>query len=128
MLVDTSGLYAVLDELDPAHGSAREAFAGLSGEDLLTHSYVVVESASLVQSRLGNDAVRDLRQWLLGPVEVVWVDRDLHEAGMSALLAAGRRDISLVDWVSFELMRRRGIETAFAFDRDFEAQGFTIIP
>ena len=31
---------------------------------------------------------------------------------------------SLVDQVSFEIMRREGIVTAFAFDSDFEAQGF----
>jgi predicted nucleic acid-binding protein len=89
---------------------------------------VVVESASLVQRRLGIDAARDLLGRLLAAIEVLWVDPDLHEAGIAALLAARRRDVSLVDWVSFELMRRRGIETAFAFDRDFALQGFTTIP
>jgi predicted nucleic acid-binding protein len=39
-----------------------------------------------------------------------------------------RRRTSLVDWVSFEVMRRRGIETAFAFDRDFATAGFAVVP
>ena len=52
----------------------------------------------------------------------------MHRAATSAFLAAGRRSQSLVDWVSFELMRRRGIDTAFAFDRDFVAEGFQTIP
>ena len=47
---------------------------------------------------------------------------------MTSLLASGRKDVSLVDWVSFELMRRAGISMAFAFDRDFAAQGFSLIP
>jgi predicted nucleic acid-binding protein len=42
---------------------------------------------------------------------------------VAALLAAATSDVSLVDWTSFELMRRKGIETALAFD-DFERQGF----
>jgi len=41
------------------------------------------------------------------------------------MLAAGRRDVSLVDWTSFELMRQRGVDHAFAFDVDLDDQGFT---
>jgi predicted nucleic acid-binding protein len=60
--------------------------------------------------------------------EIVWVDEDLHRAATAAFLAAIRRGTSFVDRVSFELMRRRSIETAFAFDRDFTAEGFSVIP
>ena len=38
------------------------------------------------------------------------------------------RDVSLVDWTSFEVMRRLGIEQAFAFNDDFAAQGFGVLP
>jgi len=31
-------------------------------------------------------------------------------------------------WTSFEIMRRRGIGTAFAFDDDFARQGFELVP
>lgn len=95
---------------------------------LLTHNYVVVEAVTLVQRRLGPDAARDLLEAVLPPIDVVWVGEELHEAAVAAFLAGVRRKISLVDWVSFELMRRRGIETAFAFDRDFARQGFTTVP
>lgn len=81
-----------------------------------------------MQRRLGPAAVRELHDILLRPVAVSWVDEDLHRAGLVALLGAGNRRLSLVDWVSFELMRREGIPTAFAFDRDFAAQGFALIP
>jgi predicted nucleic acid-binding protein len=56
---------------------------------------------------------------------VRWVDADLHGRAVSALLAADRREVSLVDWTSFEMMRSRGVEAAFAYDDDFGAQGFT---
>jgi predicted nucleic acid-binding protein len=44
------------------------------------------------------------------------------------VLVAGRRKVSLVDWTSFLVMRRRGISTAFALDSDFAAEGFEVIP
>ena len=57
-------------------------------------------------------------------LHVEWVDADLHAAGMAALLTAGRRDLSLVDCVSFACMRRLGITRALHFDRHFKEQGF----
>jgi predicted nucleic acid-binding protein len=48
-------------------------------------------------------------------------------SAISALLAAGRRKLSLVDCTSFEIMRSLGIKTVFAFDSHFVEQGFKII-
>lgn len=78
--------------------------------------------------KLGQAAVRALLEDLVPVLEVAWVDEELHRAGTSAFLAAVRRRVSLVDWVSFEVMRRRGLEQAFAFDEDFAAQGFRTVP
>ena len=52
----------------------------------------------------------------------------LHERAVAALLTAGDRDLSLVDCVSFEVMRRSGLDTAFAFDEGFTKQGFRVTP
>lgn len=98
-------------------------------ETLVTHNYVVVESAALVQRRLGPSALRPLLDDLVPLLDVVWVDPDVHRVAVAALLAAQeRRDVSLVDRVSFELMRRRRIDTAFAFDRHFEREGYALVP
>ncbi|HYT80307.1 MAG TPA: PIN domain-containing protein [Actinomycetota bacterium] len=128
--VDTSALYALLGRDDVYHDAALGWLEGARGtmESLLTHNYVVVESASLIHRRLGPEAVRILLEDILAPLPVVFVDEQLHRLATSAFLAAVRRRPSLVDWVSFELMRREGIRRAFAFDRDFHAQGFETIP
>ncbi len=42
----------------------------------------------------------------------------------SALLAANRRQLSLVDCVSFVVCRQRQLEQVFAFDTHFSEQGF----
>jgi uncharacterized protein len=121
-------LYAAIDADDPHHPAAARAIEEVAAETAVTHSYVVLETAVLVQKRLGVAAVRELHDILLEPFSIVWVDSDLHRAGLSGLLAAGSRGISFVDWVSFELMRREGITTAFAFDDDFAARGFSLVP
>jgi predicted nucleic acid-binding protein len=128
IFVDTSALYARLDRDGRHHHDAAQTLARLaSSEALLTHNYVVVEAVALVRGRLGAAAARTLLADLLAPVEVVWVDRAVHEAAVAAFLAARGR-VSLVDCASFEVMRREGIDTAFAFDRDFARHGFRTIP
>jgi len=56
---------------------------------------------------------------------VEWVDSDLQEEAEKELERIGKRGISLVDCTSFLVMRRRDVKKAFAFDPDFEDQGFT---
>lgn len=127
--VDTSAVYALLDRDADEHGEAAATFYRLiDAEPLLTHSYVVVEAEALARGRLGLSAARDFLDRLLAPIEIHWVDRDTHAAAVAALLAAGRRELSLVDCVSFEVMRRLAISTAFAFDRDFARAGFRTVP
>jgi uncharacterized protein len=131
VFVDTSALYAVLDADDDNHSAAASAMERLLDElehsdvDVVTHGSVLVEAAALVQRRLGMPATRVLLADLVPLMTVAWVDAELHGRATTALLAAGRRDVSLVDWTSFTLMRERAIQLAFAFDDDFAEQGFS---
>ncbi len=128
-LIDTSALYVLLDEDDPDHPMAMSTFGRLRvrDRDLVLHSYALSEAIALLQRRFGTDAVRRLVDVILPLVEIAWVDRDLHDRAVGAMLASGRRSISLVDHVSFILMRDRQVRTAFAFDRDFADQGFEVL-
>jgi predicted nucleic acid-binding protein len=60
-------------------------------------------------------------------MDVEWITNDIYERAAAPLLAASNRGISPTDWTSFEIMRSRGIQTAFAFDRHFEEQGFELL-
>jgi uncharacterized protein len=61
-------------------------------------------------------------------VDVFWVDETTHGAAASAYLCSRASGPSLVDFTSFEVMRKLGIRTAFAVDRDFADAGFDVIP
>lgn len=130
VLVDTSALYALMDRDDAQHTPARAAFRTLlDDEELVTHSYVLVETIALTQRRLGPDALRALAQDILPAITTqVWVDESAHRSGLAALLAALPTSVSLVDQVSFHVMRELGLSHAFAFDDDFRAAGFATLP
>jgi predicted nucleic acid-binding protein len=130
VLVDTSAFLAILDLSDRRRSHAVAMMESLRADDieLVTHEYVVVETISLVQRRLGMTALRRFVDDLLPITEIAWVDPAMHAEAREALLASGSRAVSLVDRMSFLLMRRRGIGTAFAFDDGFVREGFTTLP
>jgi uncharacterized protein len=130
IFVDTSAFYALLDRDDDNHAKARDAWAEIldAGTVAATSSYVLVETVALLQSRLGLEAVRAFEDAIIPVLHVEYVTGELHRLGMAALLVASRRRLSLVDCISFEIMRRNGISSSFTFDSHFKEQGFRLIP
>ena len=59
-------------------------------------------------------------------LEIVWVDAEWHGRAMQRLLAQNKRNVSLVDCLSFEIMEAREITEAYTFDQHFADNGFTI--
>ena len=127
--IDTSAFLAILNANDQFHPPAREIWNKLlnSGATLFTSNYILLETSALLQHRFGIEALRLFEGDMLPVMEICWVDQTIHEQGMSALLAANRRDLSLVDCTSFEIMRQRGLKKVFTFDPHFGQQGFDVI-
>lgn len=127
--VDTSAFYAVLDRSDANHNKAAEIWRGLLAKDalLITTNYIVVECFALMQNRLGRNATRVFQDDVLPLMSIHWVGENDHLLGVSAFLTASRRKLSLVDCVSFVIMRNLGLEDVFCFDEDFEREGFNCL-
>lgn len=124
MFVDTSALLAVLDEDDVRHAAAAATFrALLDGSELVTHNYIHVEASAIAGRRLGAAAATQVIDALLPVMTTYWVDEADHRAAVEAH-RADDSGASFVDHVSFVVMRRLGIDVAFAFDADFATRGF----
>jgi predicted nucleic acid-binding protein len=128
--LDASALFAVFDADDSAHLVAAQTWQQLlaAGAPLHTCSYVLVELSALLQRRLGTGAVDALGTYVLPWVSVLWIDETLHAQAIAGLLAARRRDRSLVDCAGFAAMRRLGLRRVFTFDQHFAEQGFAVLP
>jgi predicted nucleic acid-binding protein len=126
VFVDTSAFYAVLDRDDEHHKSSIGTWKSLLQKDaiLVTSNYVLVETCALLQHRLGIEAVRTFQQQIVPLLAIEWIGAAQHGSAIAALLTASRKKLSLVDCVSFAVMREAGIAQAFAFDRHFVEQGF----
>jgi len=128
--IDTAAFLAVLNANDQFHLLAKQSWEEMLASDstLFSSNYVMLETTALLQHRFGVEAVRLFESDILPIIEIVWVEETVHKQGMSALLAANRRDLSLVDCTSFEIMRQIGLDSIFTFDPHFREQGFSVIP
>ena len=127
IFLDTSAIYALANARDPNNGNALNLFhrAIEGGEAILTHNYVLAEAAALLQHRLGLlQAVRFLKE--AENFQVHWVGPEDHQNAVILLEERNRRGLSLVDCMSFLVMRRYGVGQVLAFDPDFEREGFTV--
>lgn len=128
VFVDTSAFYAFLDRTDHFHEKAKRLILLAESENwhLFTTVFVVHESWSLIQARLGWEAVEDWLGSLLTLCEVVWVDERLYERGAARARQAKERRLSLTDCISFETMLARGCREALADDTHFTKAGFEL--
>lgn len=126
VFIDTSAFFAVLDESEQNHALALRRLRHLVSHQvpMVTSNYVVVETCALLQRRIGMKAVQTFREEALPGVTVKWVTERQHDIALASLLGSDRRKLSLVDCVSFEVMRANELRTAFAFDEDFINEGF----
>jgi uncharacterized protein len=126
VFLDSVGLLATWDAGDQWHSAAEAAFTNLIQEKILltTTSFVLLECANAAARRPYRHAVERLRDRLESarllefPTNVDW---------QQAWAAYRHGDFSqpgIVDYVSFAVMRRLGIQRAFTNDRHFRDAGF----
>jgi predicted nucleic acid-binding protein len=128
VFADTSALYALLVRDDLMHVRAKKCFTYFSKHavQLLSTSFVLVETLALLQKRFGLEAVQDFNARLFPLIEILWVDSEWYNRAIQRLFFQQKRDVSLVDCLSFEMMEARSVTIAYAYDKHFEENGFTI--
>ncbi len=126
VFVDTSAFLAALDKGDKYHTEAEKSWIALSKSpsELWTTDYVRLESWSLIQRRLGAEAVMSFQDDWLPLCKIHEVGRDGFERAAAQWRIAQHRNLSLVDLSSFDAMRQLAIRTALAFDQHFQEIGY----
>ena len=130
IFMDTAGFLAVLNQSDRFHPPAKQAWEAILSDDtmIVTSNYVLLETTTLLQHQFGVDALRLFHSEIHPILEIIWIDQHLHDLALGILLSINRRQPSLVDCTSFQVMRAASIEQAFTTDIHFSEQGFTVIP
>jgi predicted nucleic acid-binding protein len=119
--IDTSAFLAALDKGGRFHEDAARKWSVLANHrsELWTTDYVRLESWSLIQRRLGPQAVMAFQDDWLPLCKIHEVGRDGFERATAQWRIAQRRNLSLVDLTSFDAMRQLAKRTALAFDQHF---------
>lgn len=135
LFVDTSALYARLDEDDENHEAARAVFDGVRDGDLhyrplYVSGYVLGELVMLAMHELGVaaaiDALERLRESSL--FVVVHPDARAFAAASEQLARYDDQQITLVDHLTGVLADDRDVGLVCSFDDDFRTLGFTLVP
>jgi uncharacterized protein len=124
--VDTSAFYALMDRSDTHHQSAKSLWPTLLNDHicLQTSNYVISETLSLIQYRLGFDAASLWYKDVLAVLDICWVDPPTHRQAYELWMSLGRQKYSLVDCISYVIMHQSQIDTAFCFKPSYDEQGF----
>lgn len=132
LFLDTAGWFAALSPRESRHQAARAAYADAvrSGVLLVTTALVAAEMHTLILRWRGAaagtfflESVFERSAYVIAPV-----DTELIEAAVTRWIRRfADKLLSLVDAVSFEVMRRERITRALTLDRHFADAGFEIL-
>jgi predicted nucleic acid-binding protein len=124
IFVDTSAWYARYTPRDAYHAEAH-AFHLNNRQTLITTDYVIDEALTLFKMR-GNyrRAIHfGHRIFAGGLAQIVWIQPTDIEAAWSIFERFDDKQWSFTDCVSYVVLERLGIKTAFAFDEHFRQFG-----
>lgn len=129
VFVDTSALIAFMDSDDEFHNRSTRIFSKLINENsmLITTNYIMLEAIIILKGRFGLEAVESFNNNVMPSIKVYWINEEIHNIGVNNIIIANKIKVSLVDYTSFEVMKKLDIEKAFSFDNHFKSFGFDLI-
>lgn len=127
--VDTSGFYALASSNHENHGRAREAFERLILEEtpLYTSSYVLLETAQLIQQQMGYAALRTFLDSVMEGFSIIWIAERVHRDACNLMQLHRREDSSFVNYTTALLAREIGAHV-LSFSVFFESMGLKTLP
>ncbi|MDK2816595.1 MAG: uncharacterized protein PWR22_1224 [Moorella sp. (in: firmicutes)] len=126
VLIDTSAIVAILNRADENHSHALDLMqkAKKQGIKLFMTNFLVGETYATLLSRIGLYAARE---WLINnDIPVIRATAKDEQEAKGIILRYKDKDFSYVDAISFAVMKRFKMSTAFAFDDHFKQFGFKL--
>ena len=129
IFVDTGGWYATIARKDHDHKVAKQ-FLLDNKFTLITSDYVMDETVTLLQSRIGHNYAVKFLDTLQASQQIELIYLTPSHIVETIRLFRNRVDKgwSFTDCSSFVLMREYQIQNAFAFDEHFQQAGFQTKP
>ena len=131
VLLDTSGLYALIDRKDAHHATARRKTEVLvrSGRTFIVTDFIVSETATLAKVRSGAHAalrVLDLVEQSV-TIRIERIDSERFDATKAYFRRHIDHGYSFTDCSSFVIMRERRMREALTTDAHFVEAGFVAL-
>jgi len=129
VFVDSSAFAAFFLDREERHRDAL-AIAGIlarRGLLQLATNTVAIETHALILSRAGRVAAREALREIDTTIALVRVGEEDEQAGRAILDRYADKDFSLTDAISFAVMDRLRLRTAFAFDLHFAQYGLDVL-
>jgi predicted nucleic acid-binding protein len=132
VFVDTGAWFALQVTDDRHHRRAREALPKLLAgfKTLVTTNHVIGETYTLLRMAKGYAQARKFLEVLDSSprIERYFISPELERETYALLHRHSDHPFSFVDGTSFAVMRKEGMQYAFAFDAHFAAAGFVCVP
>lgn len=124
IMVDTSAIYALLDQSDNNHSVGKKILTKLSKSNIkiILTNFLVAECHALISSKLGHELAR---QWITNICwEIERVSEADEERAKEIIIAHADKTYSYTDATTFAVMERLGVKKCFSFDKHFTQFGF----
>lgn len=128
IFIDTLFVIALINRRDQYHKQASELADKFEGNLFLITDAVLLEIGNALARNYRNEAVVVIEQFLASEeVEVVRLTPELFDQAFALYKASQDKEWSLVDCISFVVMREAGVSRALTFDRHFAQAGLEVL-
>lgn len=128
IFVDTSSVLALINERDQYHDQAEALSYKFESSLLTTTEAVLLEIGNALAKDFREEAIVIIKMLRSSErVEVVEIDEILFDKSLEVYEKYNDKTWSLVDCISFVVMRGNGITEVLTFDGDFIQAGFKVV-
>lgn len=130
IFIDSSAFVSLVVEKESFHSKAIQWWEYNKGKTLVTSNFVVAETLGWIRHRVGKSQAVTLGTFLFSTKGLIIEQIKLldQQNAWKLFQETDGRGISMIDCMSFVLMKRLKIKEVFTFDRDFHTLGFKVLP